>query len=187
MKKKSLFLSLLTFICFLLFTFSVYGQTQPQNNEPLPQIKTLEFIAVPSSLERIYKTKTCQENLINSLKNYNKRLKNINGYEVYLIKQSCEFSQSVCLCFEEAAQGEFDFLFLYKRETGKAKVIIASYSFLSDSEVYMMNYEIKDNVIMLTTSDVTEGEGGKAEEFSKNKILVSLSKNGEVKVLTGKE
>lgn len=182
MKKKSLFLSLLTFICFLLFTFSFYGQTQPLNNEPLPQIKTLEFITIPSSLERIYITKTCQVDLINSLKNYNKRLKNINGYEVYLVKQSCEFSQGVCLCFEVEAQGEFDFLVLYKRETGKAKVIIASYSFLSDSEVYMMYYKINNTEIILTTSDVTEGEGGNAEEFSKNKIRVSVLKNGDIKV-----
>ena len=102
-------------------------------------------------------------------------------------RKTNEFSQGLYLCFEGKAQGEFDFLVLYKRETGKAKVIIASYSFLSDSEVYMMNYKINNTEIILTTSDVTEGEAGNAEVFSKNKIRVSVLKNGEVKVLSSKE
>ncbi|MEO8515757.1 MAG: hypothetical protein ABI426_03390 [Flavobacterium sp.] len=173
-------------ILFILFSFlQLNGQTVPKNTFPLPEIKELKYISIPSALERIFPPNSCQDSLIRQLKTYNRRLKNIREYEVYLINQSCEFSQNTCLCFETAAQGEFNFLILYNRKSKQAKILIASYDFLSDSEVYIMRFKKNKNEIKLIDSGMTEGENG-AEEFSKNIIKISVLKNGEVKVKVGK-
>jgi hypothetical protein len=174
------------FVIFLFFS-QVNGQTLPKKTFPLPAIKEVNYIAIPSALERIFPTTTCQDNLIGLLKNYHRRLNNIGAYDVYLVNQSCEFSQNTCLCFETIAQGEFNFLILYNRKTKQANVIVASYNFLSDSEVYSMQFKINKNEIRLTDSGFTEGENGKAEEFSKEIIKVTLLKNGALKVTSGKE
>jgi hypothetical protein len=173
-------------ILFLFFCFSnINGQTQ--KTFALPEIKTFNYISVPSALERIFPPNSCQDGLIKALKSYDIKLKNIKQYEVYLVKKSCEFSQSTCLCFETSAQGDFNFFVLYNRKSKQAKVLLASYEFLSDSEVYNMSFKIKNDEIRLTDSGMTEGENGKAEEFSKNTIKVYILKNGEIKVKSGRE
>ena len=82
---------------------------------------------------------------------------------------------------------DFNFLVLYNSKSKQAKVLLASYNFLSDSEVYSMSFKIKNNEIRLTDSGMTEGENGKAEEFSKNTIKVNILKNGEIKVKSGND
>lgn len=152
------------------------------NTSPLPEIKEVSYIALPTALARIFPPNSCQDDVPKFLKNYSRRLDNIRHYEVYLVEQRCEFSQTACLCFQETAQGTFDFLVLFDRKTKQAKVFIASYSFLSDSEVYSMTFDIKNHTIRLTDAGTTEGENGEGEEFSKNLIVVTVSKSGKIKV-----
>jgi hypothetical protein len=169
-------------IIILLPFFQLAGQTPPTSKLPLPEIKELEYISIPSDLERIFPPNTCQKGLIGLLKNYDRKLENIGGFEVYLAKQSCTFSEEFCLCFETTAQGEFEFLILFDPKTKKAKALLASYEFLSDSEVYLMQFKIRRDVICLVGSDFTEGEGGKADALSKNTFKVKVLKNGGIKV-----
>ncbi len=171
----------------LIHFFQLAGQTPPKTNLPLPEIKELEYISIPSDLERIFPPNTCQKDLIGLLKNYDRKLENMGGYEVYLVKQSCTFSEEFCLCFETTAQGEFEFLILFDPKTKKAKALLASYEFLSDSEVYMMQFNIHQNVIVLTGSGFTEGEDGKADALSKNTFKVKVLKNGEIRVSSSGE
>jgi hypothetical protein len=166
----------------LLHFFQLAGQTPSKTNLPLPEIKALEYISIPSDLERIFPPNTCQKGLIGLLKNYDRKLENIGSYEVYLLKQSCAFSEEFCLCFEKTAQGEFEFLILFDRKTKKAKALLASYKFLADSEVYLMRFKIHRDVIKLTGSGFTEGEGGKADALSKNRFKIKVLKNGGIKV-----
>jgi hypothetical protein len=174
--------SLLLFLSFL----PLHGQTMPQKTFPLPEIKTLKYVAIPSALARIFPPNACQDRLLGLLTSYHQKYRNINGYEVYLVKQSCAFSQNTCLCFETTAQGDFDFLILYNPKKKQAIVFVAAYDFLSDSEVYLMNFNIHQNVITLRDVGFTEGEQGKAEAFSKNTIKVRVLKNDEVTVKAGK-
>jgi hypothetical protein len=171
----------------LLHFFQLAGQTPPTTNLPLPEIKELEYILIPSDLERIFPPNTCQKGLIGLLKNYDRKLENMGGYEVYLVKQSCTFSEEFCLCFETTAQGEFEFLILFDPKTKKAKALLVWYEFLSDSEVYLMQFKIQHDVIKLTGSGFTEGEGGKADALSKNTFKVKVLKNGGIKVLIKEE
>ena len=176
------------FVLFIFLSFlQLNGQTVPKKSFPLPEIKELKYLSIPSALERIFPPNSCQDSLISLLKSYNRKFNNIRGYEVYLVKQSCEFSQNTCLCFKTIAEGEFNFLILYNRKTKQANVLVASYDFSSDSEVYIMSFKINKNEVRLTDSGFTEGENGKSEEFSKNIIKVSVLKSGEVKVKAGKE
>lgn len=161
-------------------------KTQVEKSYPLPKIKKLNYVSIPSALERIFPPNSCQDSLIHLIKNYNKKFNNINQYEVYLVKQSCEFSQNTCLCFKTTTQGEFNFLILFNPKTKEANVILASYEFLSDSEVYSMHFKIKNNEIVLTDSGMTDGENGEGEEFSKNTIKIQVPKNGKIKVVSGK-
>ncbi|OYU83810.1 MAG: hypothetical protein CFE24_09610 [Flavobacterium sp. BFFFF2] len=175
------------FILFLYLSFlQVNGQTLQKKTFPLPEIKALKYVSIPSALARIFPPNACQDRLIGLLKSYHQKFKNINGHEVYLVKQSCEFSQNTCLCFKTIAQGDFDFLILYNPKTKQAAVFVASYDFLSDSEVYLMHFKINKNEITLRDVGFTEGENGKAEAFSKNIIKVRILKNGEVTVKAGK-
>ncbi len=169
-------------ILILLHFFQLAGQTPPTTTFPLPEIKELEYISIPSDLERIFQPNTCQKGLIGLLKNYDRKLENMGGYEVYLVKQSCMFSEEFCRCFETTSQGEFEFLILFDPKTKKAKALLASYEFLSDSEVYMMQFKIHRDIIKLTGSGFTEGEGGKADALSKNTFKVKVLKNGGIKV-----
>ena len=169
-------------ILLLLHFFQLAGQAPPTTNLPLPEIKELEYISIPSDLERIFPPNTCQKGLIGLLKNYDRKLEKMGGYEVYLVKQSCTFSEEFCLCFETTAQGEFEFLILFDPITKKAKALLASYEFLSDSEVYLMQLKIHHDVIQLRGSGFTEGEGGKTESLSKNRFKVKVLKNGGIKV-----
>ena len=175
-------------VLFIFLNFlQLNGQSFQKKSFPLPEIKELEYVAIPSALERIFSNNSCQDNLIRQLKSYNRKLNNVRQYEVYLITQNCEFSQNACLCFETIAQGEFNFLLFYDRKSKQGKVLISSYNFLSDSEVYTMRFKKIKNEIRLTDSGITEGENGKAEEFSKNIIKVSVLQNGEIKVKSEKE
>jgi hypothetical protein len=169
-------------ILILLHFFQLAGQTPPTTNLPLPEIKELEYIPIPTDLERIFPPNTCQKGLIGLLKNYDRKLENIGGYEVYLVKQSCAFSEEFCFCFETTAQGEFEFLILFDPKTKKAKALLATYEFLSDSEVYMMQFKIRRDLISLTGTSFTEGEGGKADALSKNTFKFKVLKNGGIKV-----
>lgn len=162
-------------------------KTQSENSFTLPEIKKLNYISIPSNLKRIFPPNSCQDSLINLMKNYNKRLENINEYQVYFVKHSCEFSQNTCLCFKTTAQGEFNFLILFNPKTKQANVVLSSYEFLSDSEVYSMHFKIKNNEILLTDSGITEGENGEGEDFSKNTIKIKVLKNGKIKVISGKK
>jgi hypothetical protein len=171
----------------LLHFFQLAGQIPPTTKLPLPEIKELEYISIPSDLERIFPPKICQKGLIGLLKNYDRKLENMGNYEVYLVKQSCAFSEQFCLCFETTAQGEFEFFILFDPKTKKAKALLASYEFLSDSEVYLMQFKIQQDVIKLTGSGFTEGEGGKADALSKNTFKVKVLKNGGIKVLIKEE
>ncbi len=171
-------------ILLLLHFFRLAGQTLRTTNLPLPEIKELEYISIPSDLERIFPPNTCQKGLIGLLKNYDRKLENIGSYEVYLVKQSCTFSEEFCLCFETTTQGEFEFLILFDPITKKAKALLASYEFLADSEVYIMQFKIHRDVIKLTGSGFTEGEGGKADALSKNTFKVKVLKNGGIKLQT---
>jgi hypothetical protein len=171
----------------LLHFFQLAGQTPPTTNLPLPEIKELEYISIPTDLERIFPQNNCQNGLIGLLKNYDRKLENMGNYEVYLVKQSCAFSEEFCLCFETTAQGEFEFLILFDPKTKKAKALLASYEFLSDSEVYLMQFKIHRDVIQLRGSGFTEGEGGKADALSKNTFKVKVLKNGGIKVQSMRE
>ena len=174
-----------TFLSFL----QLNGQTLPKKAFPLPEIKELKYLSIPSALERIFPPNSCKDSLNMLLKSYNRRLNNIREYEVYLVKQNCKLTQNTCLCFKTTAQGEFNFLVLYNRKSKQAKVFVASYDFLSDSEVYMMRFKInkKKNEIRFSDSGFTDGENEKLEEFSKSIIKVSVMKNGEIKVKARKE
>ena len=173
--------TLIIFIILLPF-FQLAGQTPSTTNLPLPEIKELEYISIPTDLERIFQPNTCQKGLIGLLKNYDRKLENMGSYEVYLVKQSCTFSEEFCLCFETTTQGEFEFLILFDPKTKKAKALLASYEFLSDSEVYLMQFKIHRDIIKLTGSGFTEGEGGKADALSKNTFKVKVLKNGRIKL-----
>ena len=173
---------------FLFLNFlQLNGQTLPKKTFPLPQIKELHYLSIPSALERIFPPNSCQDSLLSLLKNYNRKLNTIGAYEVYLVNQSCAFSQNTCLCFETIAQGEFNFLILYNRKMKQATVLVASYDFLSDSEVYIMSFKINKNEILLSDSGFTEGENGRSEKFSKNIIKVYVLKSGALQVKAGKE
>lgn len=176
-KKLKIIVLFLFFCC-----VQANGQIQDQKVFPLPEIRELNYLYVPSALERIFPSNSCQDNLIKLLKNYTRRLSDIRENEVYIVKHSCEFFQSTCLCFETTAQGEFTFLILFNRKSKQANVLIVSYDFLSDSEVYSMSYIIKKNEIRLTDSGMTEGEDGNAEEFIKNTFTVCILKSGKIKI-----
>ena len=98
------------FVLFIFLSFlQLNGQILPKKTFPLPEIKEVKYVSIPSALERIFPPNSCQDKLIKLLKNYNRKLNNIREYEVFLVKQSCEFSQNTCLCFETIAEGEFNF------------------------------------------------------------------------------
>jgi hypothetical protein len=50
-----------------------------------------------------------------------------------------------------------------------------------------MQFKIQRDVIKLTSSSFTEGEGGKADALSKNTFKVKVLKNGGIKVLLKEE
>ncbi len=165
----------------LFYSTCIYAQSEPENRFPLPQINKLKYITVPTALARIFPPNSCEENLVKFLKTYYKRLADIKDYQVYLVKQNCDFSQNTCLCFETTAEGKFDFLILFNKKSNEAYVLVASFNFLSDSEVYDMQFKIKGNEITLVESGFTEGENG-AEEFSKSTHKISILKSRQIRI-----
>lgn len=180
MMNGKIYLFLIMFLCLS----AARAQTPTPATFRLPEIKTMRYLSIPSALQRLFPAENCKA--LEGLREmrYSKRLRNIRMYEVYLVGGQCEFSQGNCLCLGAPAQGEFSFLILYDPKSKEATSVIASYNFLSDSEVYQMEFTLIGNKIVLTDKGYTAGDGG-AEVFSHSRVRISVWKNGKIAVKEG--
>lgn len=169
------------FFMVLFYSTCIHAQSKPENKFTLPEIKHLKYLTVPTALAIIFPPNSCDENLGKILRTYYVRLADIKGYEVYLVKQNCDFSQNTCLCLETTAQGKFEFLILFNKKLKEAYVLVSAFNFLSDSEVYDMQLKVKGNVITLVESGFTEGENS-AEQFSKSTHKISILKSYHIRI-----
>ena len=163
----------------------IHAQKKIVNNLFLPEVKDLKYVAIPTALERLYPNSFCQDSLPKLIKNYHLRLKDIGGYEVYLIKQNChDIMKNSCICFNGISELEYRLLLLRNKKTKQGKALIVSYMFLSESEYYDMSYTLKANQITLKESGFTEGDNGTAEQITRTIHKIKILNNKQLSVST---
>ena len=181
---KKLKIKVLLFFIFACL-MQVHAQKKIVNNLFLPKVKDLKYVVIPTALERIYPNSFCQDSLPKLLKNYHRRLKDIGGYEVYLIQLNChDIQKNSCMCFNGISELEYKLLLLRNKKTKQGKVLIVSYTLLSDSEYYDMNYTLKANQIILKESGFTEGDNGTAEPLTRTIHKIKIFNNKQLSIST---
>jgi hypothetical protein len=179
-----------------LFSISSARQDSLENEgiaeqRALPPIDSITYMPVSNFFEGIFRENEClkyKDAVLKSLKSYTDKMKDIGNYDVYYVQlryQASADSISEYICRELLSHTGF--MILYEADIKLANVILVEYNFLLDAETYTMSFSVnEDNQISLIENALVgnEDEQGNqlAEDKIKSKVLIDVSKEGEIRI-----